>query len=372
MAVNPVVTAEAKRVVSIMEEMAHDLDVIALIPTPDTYDPAIFSYLPHDVQKELEEYITKEGQFQDMMTFYRDRPVAPQKPEVQDMVSEIQSRFRGLIRRLKEFPPPREDIFVQDGGFESFRRTVDELSEVTTEKLLTSAEELRTREEDLEETKARHRQTVGDLKAVRKELSLAESSRKKDTGQKDYEIQRLKSDIDDVTRGGKNAVSSLEADVQDRRAKLTSGFEESLKEMEAQCAKLTVELAKLREKNQALEHESLKKNMKFHSEVSAWIAKYDDSMISKTDELRLLEQENEKSREEVKRLQELLEDHNKTVALFQEEERQQREKISIPLKKEPEPVATTEGESGGETHAPKEEKTSKKKGSPKKKGKKKK
>jgi hypothetical protein len=79
MAVNPVVTAEAKRVVSIMEEMAHDLDVIALIPTPDTYDPASFSHLPHDLQKELQEYITKEEQFQDMMTFYRDRPVAPQK-----------------------------------------------------------------------------------------------------------------------------------------------------------------------------------------------------------------------------------------------------------------------------------------------------
>lgn len=282
--------AEIGRVLAVLEELYDDIGLLIRIPVNS--DRVLDD--SSDATDLLKQHLDVEAAVVDSLTFRREDQKSVHSDDVTVRFDAAKRSMRELLSRVRarggDFPGllPPSGLSAGGGIGESlscFQSVVKSLLQWKKEKLLMSAEEAQSREDELRDTMARQKQAGGDLRALQKERNAETAERKKMDADFGSESKKLTESIRNVKKVGENDVASFRASLQTQAEAEKSRHETAVRTLQEKIEKLTSDVSKLREKNEGVEAASRKRNLKINQDVEAWIARYDKDMEEKTREL---------------------------------------------------------------------------------------
>ena len=209
-------------------------------------------------------------------------------PDFETLDDELRHSTRVVCRMVREAPVIVERL--QDIGGEStlvtdvmrkFLGTFIELKAQTLQKLSTSVEEEKSKEDWFLEISAREEKAAQQQRQLQKEIKVEKQERERQVSAREETIRKLREELDAIQTGTRDEIKALEDETKktegDDKARFTTQ-EDALQE---ELAKLRTELAEKRQSHKESEEGLRRKKMKNEAEVQNWIAMYDRDMEDK-------------------------------------------------------------------------------------------
>lgn len=309
-----------------MKQCSHELQLASLIPPASNYNPVHYSHLDGLFQDMLADHMRLEEKLYQAVTLHKDTAKNSKKEEIQDRIDDVRLSSRALVRFMGKLGIDKRvgtsRLPLADGVL-SFISTFDKMIELTEESLYTSAEEAKTKEEELRETVARYRQATGDLKSLQTDIATEQQQGDSQLKERDMDIDRLTNDIARVKMQSDQMRNEIESSHHLKCSTAEHTHHSAYEALVSRIAKLEKELASLKEQHKEEEAGLRKKNLKLYQEVQAWIGKFDTDMQKMTDELESI---NQKMSTDQPRLEFLEEELGKFDAVRREREDVARKK----------------------------------------------
>jgi len=310
--VQKLTNVEAQRIMAILEETYQKLELLSHVPPlqlPNVDD--LRRTIGPEVLQVLEEQAMLEQQYK-----WVSAPPSEQKngyegetlPDFETLDDELRHSTRVVCRILREAPAIVERL--EDQGAEEasvpiqkFLRTFSELKEQTFQKLSTSVEEEKSKEDWFLEISAREEKASQTLRQLQKEIKLEKADRERQVSARNETIQKLRDELEEIKSSTVNETKLLQANTKEQEEADLSNFTAKDQTLREELSRLKAELAQKKQENRESEEMLRKKKMKNESEVEAWITKYDADMDEKDREISALRAIYEDERKELLHLE---------------------------------------------------------------------
>jgi len=327
---------EAQRIMAILEETYSKLDLMSKVPPlqlPD--EDALRSVLGPDVLQLLQEQVVLEQQYE-----WVSAPQSEQKPDhdgelpdFETLDDELRHSTRvvcrmlreapGIVARLQEASQVHEMDAEPSATMMRFLATFNELKEQTYQRLSTSVEEEKSKEDWFLEISAREEKASQTLRQLQKEIRAEKQERERQVSERNATIAKLQTELEEIKNATIAEVKALENETKAQEEADRAGFTSKETALKEELEKLKTEIAAKKNENRESEEQLRKKKVKNEGEVENWISKYDTDMDEKEKEIVALRAIYEEERKEMTRLEEYF---NKLTAEREAELAEERKK----------------------------------------------
>eukprot|EP01135_Chromosphaera_perkinsii_P012265 Nk52_evm2s2630 gene=Nk52_evmTU2s2630 len=222
------------------------------------------------------------------------------------IAEELRQSTKVVCRMLLSDPEAeahvRARIKTRSEGSETFLSHLRELKDLVHERLLTTVEEERAREEYLCHIVSREKKSSEELAKLQAELMEAKAERNKEVSKRNEIIRKLKEELQMIKKQTSDSNKRLEKQAQEKEGEeneLYSQREEELRQHTAELEKMLVDEVAA---HQEAELQLRKKRFKIEAEVENWIQKYDQDIGEKQEELDAIQGEYDAEKEQLEEL----------------------------------------------------------------------
>ena len=305
---------EAQRIMAILEEMYSKISLLSHVP-PLRRVPNFEQFqdiVGPEVAQVLDEQVLLEQQYKWVSTPHHEHAAADggfddqALPDFETLDDELRHSTRVVCRMLREAPVISEHLQGMDEQGSSahvrkFLSTASELKSQTFQKLSTSVEEEKSKEDWFLEISAREEKASQTLRQLQKEIKAEKAERERQVSARDETIQKLREELELIKTSTLAEEKQLDTETKASEEADRSAF--TSKE-----TALTQELTKLRRpptrrKPQGVRQLLRNKKLKYEKEAAEWISKYDVDMEEKFREIEALKLIYEEEKKELTRLE---------------------------------------------------------------------
>jgi len=184
-----------------------------------------------------------------------------------------------------------------------FLGTFIELKTQTLQKLSTSVEEEKSKEDWFLEISAREEKASQTLRQLQNEIKAEKAERERQVSARNETIQKLREELEEIKTGTVNEIKALEADTKAQEEADKTGFQSKEAALKEELAKLSAELAKRKDEDRESEEILRKRKVKYELEVENWISRYDQEVDEKEKEIAALRAIYDEEKKELTRLE---------------------------------------------------------------------
>jgi len=313
---NKLTNVEAQRIMAILEETYSKLQLLSYVPPlrrPENYDSFVGEVGP-EVAQVLDEQVTLEQQYKFVSTPQHEQAAAgfdgdQALPDFETLDDELRHSTRVVCRMLREAPAISERLqhTESDGPSGSMRKylaTFLELKSQTYQKLSTSVEEEKSKEDWFLEISAREEKASQTLRQLQKEIKAEKADRERNVSARNETIQKLRNELEHIRSATLEEEKNLEAETKASDEADNLAFTTKEGTLQDELDRLVNELATKKKDNKENEDQLRKKKVKYEGEAAQWIAKYDTDMEEKDREISALRLIYEEEHKELNRLEE--------------------------------------------------------------------
>uniref|UniRef100_A0A7S3AUK7 Dynein regulatory complex protein 10 n=1 Tax=Haptolina ericina TaxID=156174 RepID=A0A7S3AUK7_9EUKA len=297
---------------AILEETYHKLELLSHVPPLQlpNVDELRHSIGP-EVLQVLEEQVMLEQQYK-----WVSAPAGEQKggyegealPDFETLDDELRHSTRVVCRILREAPTIVERLEEQDSEPASmpilkFLSTFQELKEQTFQKLSTSVEEEKSKEDWFLEISAREEKASQTLRQLQKEIKLEKADRERQVTTRNETIQKLRDELEEIKTSTINETKTLQADTKAQEEADLTNFQAKDATLREELTRLKSELQQKKTENKESEEQLRKKKIREESGVLEWVKRYDSEMEEKDKEITALRSIYEDERQQLAKLE---------------------------------------------------------------------
>lgn len=306
---------EAQRIMAILEETYSKLQLLSYVPplrrVPD-YE-AFTAEVGPEVAQVLDEQVLLEQQYKWVSTpqheqtdvgFDGDQAL----PDFETLDDELRHSTRVVCRMLREAPGISAQLKEMDpegpgATMRKFLSTTLELKSQTFQKLSTSVEEEKSKEDWFLEISAREEKASQTLRQLQKEIKAEKAEREKQVSARNDTIQKLREELELIKASTLAEERQLDAETKAAEESDKNAFTAKETALSEELKRLTEELKTKRASNKEAEDQLRKRKVKYEGEASNWISKYDTEMEEKDKEISALRLIYDEERKELNRLE---------------------------------------------------------------------
>jgi len=306
---------EAQRIMAILEETYLKLQLLSHVPplrrVPE-YEHFTGEVGP-EVAQVLDEQVLLEQQYKWVSTPQHEQQDAgfdgdQALPDFETLDDELRHSTRVVCRMLREAPTISAQLKEMDpegpsGTMRKFLATTLELKSQTFQKLSTSVEEEKSKEDWFLEISAREEKASQTLRQLQKEIKAEKAEREKQVSQRNDTIQKLREELEMIKSMTLAEERQLDQETKASEEADKNAFTSKETSLADELKKVTEELASKRASNKEAEEQLRKKKVKYEGEAATWIQKYDTEMEEKDREISALRLIYEEERKELNRLE---------------------------------------------------------------------
>merc|ERR1719424_2814179 len=205
-----------------------------------------------------------------------------------------------IVERLQDMGGANASI---TDVMKKFLGTFVELKAQTFQKLSTSVEEEKSKEDWFLEISAREEKASQTLRQLQKEIKAEKAERERQVSARNETIQKLREELEEIKTGTVNEIKALEADTKAQEEADKTGFQSKEAALKDELAKLSAELAKRKDEDRESEEILRKRKVKYELEVENWISRYDQEVDEKEKEIAALRAIYDEEKKELTRLE---------------------------------------------------------------------
>eukprot|EP00002_Diphylleia_rotans_P009021 TRINITY_DN1902_c0_g1_i6.p1 TRINITY_DN1902_c0_g1~~TRINITY_DN1902_c0_g1_i6.p1 ORF type:complete len:466 (-),score=128.98 TRINITY_DN1902_c0_g1_i6:68-1465(-) len=205
-----------------------------------------------------------------------------------EMAKTLRQASRNVCRLLKETPGAFEAIkrsYRSSSSISSFVNYLKELKALTHEKLLTTVEEEKSRQDHLSEIMLKEKRATLEKRNLEKELLEERTAKEKELSTRAKQIDSLTREISSIQKRNKEEATSLEKESKAREVADEKAFQEKEAFLRQEIKKMELLLDEKVGRHKENELQMRKKTHKSEQEVENWISKYDTEMEEKEKEI---------------------------------------------------------------------------------------
>ncbi|ORY39943.1 hypothetical protein BCR33DRAFT_853067 [Rhizoclosmatium globosum] len=275
------INVEAQRIMSVLQEAQRKVMVIGMLP--DEVDRRVSTVFAAETVAYIGEYKLLEAKYRNLV-----EGRAPDA-EVKETAKQLRISTRTVCRHFLQNPPLIAKLrylkSTKPNNILQFEGLLQEVKVLVYERLKTSVEEEKAKQDQLSVIIAKEQKTSNEVRLLKEELEKAKKERSAEVSKRNETIRRLKEELRDIKQQAEDTTKRLESrskQKEDQELQLAKDKEINMK---AEIAKLTEELQDMIKKDREEEALLRKKKFKVESEVENWIHKYDQDMSEKQNEL---------------------------------------------------------------------------------------
>jgi hypothetical protein len=305
---------EAQRIMAILEETYSKLELLSHVPPlqlPDEQKlrqelgPEVMQVMLEQAMLEQQYELVSAPQHEQLLSYDGSQSL----PDFETLDDELRHSTRVVCRMIREAPAIVERLQLLDtpalsGVMHKFLSTFAELKAQTFQKLSTSVEEEKSKEDWFLEISAREEKASQTLRQLQKEIKGEKAERERRVSTRNETIQKLREELEEIKTGTVNEIKALERDTTAQEEADKLAFQGKESSLQQELTKLHADLVQKKSENRDSEELLRKKKIKNESEVENWITKYDQDMEEKEREITALRAIYEEERKELLRLEE--------------------------------------------------------------------
>jgi len=305
---------EAQRIMAILEETYNKLQLLSCVPplrrVPD-YDAFVDEVGP-EVAQVLDEQVLLEQQYKWVSTPQHEQDAGfdgdQTLPDFETLDDELRHSTRVVCRMLREAPGISKQLREMDSDgvsstMRKFLATTHELKNQTFQKLSTSVEEEKSKEDWFLEISAREEKASQTLRQLQKEIKAEKAEREKQVSARNDTIQKLREELELIKASTLAEERQLDTETKATEEADKNAFTGKETALSEEFKRLTEELKTKRAANKEAEDQLRKRKVKYEAEASNWITKYDTEMEEKDKEISALRLIYEEEKKELNRLE---------------------------------------------------------------------
>ena len=306
---------EAQRIMAILEETYSKIQLLSHVPplrrVPD-FDSFQMEVGP-EVAQVLDEQVLLEQQYKWVSTPQHEQAESGFEsehalPDFETLDDELRHSTRVVCRMLREAPVISSKLRELDdagasGPMRKFLSTCLELKSQTFQKLSTSVEEEKSKEDWFLEISAREEKASQTLRQLQKEIKAEKAEREKQVSARNATIQKLREELELIKSSTLAEEKQLDAETKASEEADRSSFGAKETALTQEFNKLTEDLKKQCKENKEAEELLRNKKKKYEKEAAEWISKYDADMDEKFREIEALKLIYEEEKKELTRLE---------------------------------------------------------------------
>jgi len=295
--IHKLTNVEAQRIMLILDETFVKLSLLSFIPPGATPDDGV---LPELVGPEIHQVLREQALLEQQYELVSDPSSgdpAHGLPDFETLDDELRHSSRVVSRMLMEDRRIVDKVEVVMGGVERdasmlrFLATFNELKHQTYQKMSTSIEEEKSKEDFYLEVSAREEKASQMLRALQKDLKSEKAEHEAEVLALDETINKLRTEIDLIRSSTAAEIKDLEESTRTRKDDDKAAWEGTEASLTAELERLRAELGATSVRNRDAEEQLRKKKIKNEGEVEAWIRKYDDEVRDKMSHIKAIHKE---------------------------------------------------------------------------------
>jgi len=307
---------EAQRIMAILSETYSKIQLLANVPLlrrVPKFD-AFREEVGPEVTQVLDEQVLLEQQYKWVSMPLHEQQQDPgfdgdqALPDFETLDDELRHSTRVVCRMLREAPGiavQLKDLGDHEPGamMRRFLSTCLELKSQTFQKLSTSVEEEKSKEDWFLEISAREEKASQTLRQLQKEIKSEKNERERQVSARNETIQKLREELELIKTSTLAEERQLAAETKASEEADMMGFTTKETALSDELRRYVDELKNKRASNKETEESLRKKKVKYEGEAAAWISKYDADMEEKDREISALRLIYEEERKELTRLE---------------------------------------------------------------------
>lgn len=276
---------EAQRIMSVIQDIQRKIQIINLLPEATDRRPATVFNM--DTLSALKNYWDAEVKYKTCLE--NTDPGKAYQTEMKEYTKQLKLTTREITRllslssseltKLKYLKVSKGAMILQ------FEGLIQEVKTLVYERLKTTVEEERARQDQLSLLIARERKTSNEVRTLKEELDKAKKERSNAIHKKNEVIWKLKEELKEIKQQAEEATKKLEFKSKQNEDQDMQQFKDKENTLKREILALTEQLHDLIQRNRDEEALLRKKKYKIESEVENWIAKYDQDMEEKQTEI---------------------------------------------------------------------------------------
>jgi len=329
--VHKLTNVEAQRIMLILDETFIKLSLLSLIPggqMPE--DEVLPELIGPEIHQVLREQALLEQQYESVSNPASNEPVKG-LPDFETLDDELRHSSRVVSRMLTEDRAIVDKVEASMGGFErdasmmKFLDTFKELKHQIFQKMSTSVEEEKSKEDFYLEVSAREEKASQMLRALHKDLKAEKAEHENEVASLDETISKLRAEIDHIKSSTSADMKSLEETTRAQEDDDKAAFGSKKEQLTLQLATLKTELAETSKRNRDAEEQLRKRKIKNEGEVQAWISRYDSEVREKVNQIKAIRKEYDEEKRQLRWYEEYFDRVDKEQQLKSAEQRKLEE-----------------------------------------------
>eukprot|EP00128_Syssomonas_multiformis_P005481 Colp12_sorted_trinity150504_noHs@28687 len=319
---------ESQRIMAVIDEAIKKFEMVAIISNVtmaiDKYSDVMGEHITQSFRSHnnLEiRYNKLAAKSPSLRTLTDKNKLKENQAEFKEVGKLLRHSTRDLIRLLMSnttiYLDLKSRLNIKTIGAQCFIAAVVELKQLLYERLLTTVEEERSKQNYLSQIIAREQKSSEQVKELQGSLAEAKRERSKEVSKLDETIYRLNDDINEVRTATAETNKRLLRDSKTKDATDAKAYEDQEEQLIKEIAELEKAHAENLKRHREAELAMRKRKGKIEGEVENWISKYDQDMGEKQSELEDLEalynEEKEQLAELEKRFAELKKEYDTIV-----------------------------------------------------------
>lgn len=295
--VQKLTNVEAQRIMLILEETFAKLSLLSYVPPSTAPDERVLPDLVGDeIHEVLREQALLEQQYESVSDPSNMDPTQG-LPDFETLDDELRHSSRVVARMLMEDRSIVDKIEAAMGGAErdgamlKFLGTFNELKHQTYQKMSTSVEEEKSKEDFYLEVSAREEKATQMFRALQKDLKSEKAESEAEVKTLDVAVTKLRTEIDHIRNSTAAEIKLLEDATRTREDDDKVAWDKKSTSLSDRLDKLRAELVATSQRNREQEEQLRKRKTKNQTEVEAWIRKYDDEVRDKVGHIRAIQKE---------------------------------------------------------------------------------
>ncbi|XP_029389652.1 dynein regulatory complex protein 10 isoform X2 [Mus pahari] len=330
-------TFEAKRIMSVLDEAIHKVELITLMSYLESHPEALEDALPEDFVRALKEHLDIGQTLVERASILQRRHKKLEEEEEaeetwnQERLLSLELHRVGLLSLAHQFRDSTKSVLRLVLGEPQFTRLLQvqapgrspgaqcllnglvELRGFLFEKLLTSPMEVREKSQFIQDISRRSKRNQEVIDGLQAELANVLKNKESEVEKENFVIQELKNHLHQVFKFSENSLLRTKQEAEKQQKVDFRASQVRLAKTQQDILALRAQYYNLVMENREAEQALRKKKYKVETEVENWIQKYDMEMGEKQDEYEDLESIH---KEEKLQLEELRERHAVLVEEF--------------------------------------------------------
>ncbi|KAJ3108270.1 hypothetical protein HDU97_001804 [Phlyctochytrium planicorne] len=278
---------------SVLQELQAKITILDILP--DVIDRRAISNLQAETITLIRDYRSVEEKFASLADrrtqFEKGNLPIPDDltAEIKELTKVLKTSTRNLTRHILQTPGTTSKLrylkFTKSPGITNFEALIQEIKILVYERLKTTVEEEKARQDQLSIIIAKEQKTSNEVRALKEEVEKAKKERTFEVNKRNEIIRRLKEELRDIKQQAEETTRRMESRSKQKEDQEVQTAKEKETSIKLEISNLQARLVDLTTKNREEEAQLRKRKFKIESEVENWIHKYDQEMEEKQSEL---------------------------------------------------------------------------------------